>query len=386
MADDPAPGAPYTRSVEIKRGGTLMGALVDAGAERPDAHAAIKAVREHIDLRRLMPGQEVRVAFAPAHADSLEEVDRMRLLLVAMRPNPGREILAVRNDDDGFVATEDKVRTHAEMAFAQGTVETSLYGAARGVPTEVVAQMVGMFSFDVDFQRDLQPGDSFKLVYENHVDSDGNFVRLGAVVYGEMTLSGDRIQLYRHPSERMATGFEYFDAEGRSAVKALMRTPINGARLSSGYGMRKHPILGYSKMHKGVDFAAPTGTKIMAAGSGVVDKIGMNGAYGHYIRIRHNETYATAYAHLSRYAKGLKRGDRVKQGEIIGYVGSTGRSTGPHLHYEVLVNGRAVDPRSVDLPTARQLEGRALQEFLAARTQMDTLITFLSTSNEVAAR
>ena len=193
----------------------------------------------------------------------------------------------------------------------------------------------------------------------------------GDIVYAAMTLSGKRMELYRFTPKSGNT--DYLDPKGDSVRKTLMRTPIDGARLSSGYGMRKHPILGYTKMHRGVDFAAPRGTPIYAAGDGTVEVAGRKGAYGKYVRIRHNSTYKTAYAHMSRYGKGIKKGKRVKQGQIIGYVGSTGRSTGPHLHYEILVNGRQINPRRVKLPSGEKLKGQDLEAFAQARAEIDAV-------------
>ena len=231
--------------------------------------------------------------------------------------------------------------------------------------------MIRAFSFDVDFQRELQPGDRFALLYETLHEHDGQLAKPGDLLYAELVLSGKPIGIYRFTPESGIT--DYFTADGRSVRKSLLRTPIDGARISSGYGMRRHPILGYSKMHRGVDFAAPTGTPIYAAGHGTVEKAARFGGYGKYVRIRHNGSYKTAYAHLSRYGRGIKAGARVKQGQVIGYVGSTGRSTGPHLHYEVISNGKQVNPRSIKLPAGERLKGADLKAFQEARERIDAL-------------
>jgi murein DD-endopeptidase MepM/ murein hydrolase activator NlpD len=229
-----------------------------------------------------------------------------------------------------------------------------------------------MFSWDVDFQRDLRAGDGFETMFEEVSLEDGSgAVRGGDVLYAGLTLSGEILDAYRFEVEDGEV--EYFDRTGRSLRKFLMRTPVDGARLSSGFGMRRHPILGYSRMHKGVDFAAPSGTPIYAAGAGRVVSAGRNGGYGNYIRLRHSGEYSTAYAHLSRFAKGIRAGSRIQQGQVIGYVGTTGRSTGPHLHYEILRNDAQINPLSVRQPPNTQLAGADLERFRAEVGRIDQL-------------
>jgi murein DD-endopeptidase MepM/ murein hydrolase activator NlpD len=208
--------------------------------------------------------------------------------------------------------------------------------------------------------------------------------RSGEILFAELRLSGVRHRLYRFKAEDRRA--EYFDYKGRSAQKALMKTPIDGARLSSGYGRRRHPILGYTRMHRGIDFAAPRGTPVYSAGNGTVVRAGRNGSYGKYIRIRHNGRYSTAYAHLNGYARGLRKGRRVRQGQIVGYVGSTGRSTGPHLHYEILVGNRQVNPFRIKLPSGRRLGGRELKEFKAARDDIEQRLAGLPSTIKVTGR
>jgi murein DD-endopeptidase MepM/ murein hydrolase activator NlpD len=241
-----------------------------------------------------------------------------------------------------------------------------------GMPIDVVVELIRLFSFDVDFQREIQAGDSFEVLYDSYYDRAGSLAKTGPLRYGAMMLSGKRLEFYHFVT---ADGTDdHFDPKGRSVRKTLLRTPVDGARISSGYGKRKHPIQGYNKMHRGVDFAAPRGTPIYAAGHGVVERIGRNGGYGKYVRIRHNSTYKTAYAHLKSYAKGMKRGVRVKQGQVIGYVGSTGNSTGPHLHYEVFYDSKQVNPLKVKLPSGKKLAGADLEAFQTARAEADSLL------------
>jgi len=214
---------------------------------------------------------------------------------------------------------------------------------------------------NIDFQRDIRKGDEIEVLYEAFETEDGEFARYGNVLYANLTVGGREYPIYRFEMDN--GDVDYFEPSGISIRKTLMKTPIDGARISSGFGMRHHPVLGYNKMHKGMDFAAPTGTPIYAAGDGVVEKAGRNGGYGNYIRIRHNSKLKTAYAHLHRISSRVKPGARVKQGQIIGKVGTTGRSTGPHLHYEVLLANKQVNPRSVTLPTGEQLVGKNMDRF-----------------------
>jgi len=217
------------------------------------------------------------------------------------------------------------------------------------------------FSYSVDFQRDIQPGDTFEVLYERLLDDRGAVAREGEMLFAGLTLSGKPLELFR--VELGDDAAEYYQPDGTSIKKALLRTPVDGARITSGFGMRSHPILGYSKMHKGMDFGAPTGTPVYAAGDGIVDEIGAWGSYGNYVRLRHTGAVSTAYAHLSRFAPDMRKGKRVRQGDVIAFVGSTGRSTGPHLHYEVF-NGRTqVNPAAVELPVAKALEGKELASF-----------------------
>ncbi|MCK5546590.1 MAG: peptidoglycan DD-metalloendopeptidase family protein, partial [Rhodospirillaceae bacterium] len=239
---------------------------------------------------------------------------------------------------------------------------------------------IRIFSWDVDFQRDIWKGDGFEVMYHRFYDDDGNAIYDGTIKYAALSLQGKKIAIYLHTLKDGST--DYFNENGQSARKALMRTPINGARLSSSFGKRKHPILGYTKMHKGSDFAAPRGTPIYAAGNGTIDKSGRNGAYGNYIRIRHNSQYSTAYAHMKSIKRGMGKGKRVTQGEVIGYVGTTGRSTGPHLHYEILRGGRQVNPLRVKMPSGKKLKGDELVRFKTALAEISREWAKLETESD----
>ena len=282
--------------------------------------------------------------------------------------------IAIRVDKGpkgGFSASKVEKTLNRDMARAEGVIESSLYVAGRkaGIPNRVLAELIRAYSWDVDFQRDIRSGDGFEVMYERVFDALGKQVFSGPIAFAALTLSGKRHAIYLHTT---ADGTrDYFDAKGRSARKALMRTPIDGARLSSGFGRRRHPVLGYNKLHRGVDFAAPRGTPIYAAGNGIIVRAGRNGAYGKYVRIRHNARYATAYAHMSGFARGLAKGKRVTQGQIIGFVGTTGRSTGPHLHYEILAGGVRTNPMKLRMPSGRKLKGAELARFQEARAGIE---------------
>jgi len=356
----------YKRVLTVGSGDTLMKMLVDAGADRRDAYEAIDAMSELFKPRYLKPGHEIDVTLRPA----VEPGSPDTLLSMTLLESVERDVRVTRGED-GYTAQTIEHPLTLDVAAATGEIEDSLFlaGEAAGVPLPALAELIQIYSFDVDFQRDIRSGDGFTVMYEQYLDENGMTVRTGNILRASMTLSGRKRTLYRY---KTADGtIDYFDENGKSARRALMRTPINGARLSSGFGNRRHPILGFTKMHTGTDFAAPRGTPIYAAGNGTVEYAGRHGGYGIYIRIRHNGTYKTAYAHMSGIARGVHRGTRVQQGQVIGYVGTTGRSTGPHLHYEVLRNGRFINSRTMHLPSGKSLTGEELEAFQVARAESE---------------
>jgi murein DD-endopeptidase MepM/ murein hydrolase activator NlpD len=376
---------PFEQVVEVKQGDTLMALLIDAGVRREEAHSAIVALEEVFAPRELRPGQEIRLNLS---VEPVRFISRRtpQLVGLSLQPSIERNVSVTRGLDGGFVAEAIDRPLSVQLALAGSSIESSLFeaGEADKLPPAVMSEVIKAFSYDVDFQRDIQPGDLYEVVYERFEDEDGNLARAGDVLFASMTLSGKAIGIYRYTDREGFT--DYYDSEGHSLRKALLKTPIDGARISSGFGLRKHPILGYSKMHKGIDFAAPSGTPIFAAGNGTIVKIGRNGSFGNYIRIKHANGYATAYAHLSKFAKGLKSGSKVKQGDVIAYVGSTGRATGPHLHYEVLMAGAQVNPKDVKLPTGTTLAGKELDLFQARRDEIERLRKDLGPSVLVANR
>ena len=262
--------------------------------------------------------------------------------------------------------------------LVETTIDRGIYRTAKqsGIENSIVAQFAKLYGFEVDFQRDLKKNDKIKIFYERYLDDDGVSQKTGNIIYSEITNVEKNIILYRY--EYPNGSIAYFTPEGKSIEKSLMRTPINGAKLSSRYGFRIHPIIGYNQMHQGTDFAAPTGTPIMASGSGTIEYSGWKGGYGKFISIRHSPVYQTNYAHLQDYAKGIRRGIKVQQGQVIGYLGSTGSSTGPHLHYEVVVNGRKENSQTLKLPSAAPLEGNNKNFFEIQKRNIDNLILEVS--------
>ncbi|MGB0671998.1 MAG: M23 family metallopeptidase [Rhodospirillales bacterium] len=369
-----------TKAARLERGDTLSGLLARSGVDNADAFAVIEALRTVYKPRDLRAGQVFTLTFQP----SAEKNKPAALISVSLRPDVRHDV-TVNREDEGFKARKDARPLTTQTLRREGVIESSLFldGEKAGVPAAILVEMIRLFSWDVDFQRSIQSGDQFEVLFETVTDEDGLRVDEGRVLYASLTLSGDKLSLYRF--EDTADGRpEYFDDQGKGAKKGLMRTPINGARLSSGFGLRHHPILGYSKMHKGTDFAAPQGTPIYAAGDGTVDYAGRKGAYGNFIRISHVSGYSTAYAHMKSFARGMRKGRHVEQGQVIGYVGTTGRSTGPHLHFEIMVNGRQVNPMTVKMPSGRTLDGKELARFEKTRAATRQLWANLATTKPVA--
>ena len=365
---------PQIRTISVRRGDTLMKVLTRARVNQKEAYKAIAALRKVFKPRDLAPGTKLEIAFLPL-SDAADA--RRSFRGFEFKPDVAKTVAVARSWDNRFEAYVSKTKLVHSQARASGTIRTSLYVDAvkAGIPVPVIVEMIHAFSFDVDFQRDIHPNDGFEVLFDRLLTPEGKLAKSGDVIYATLVLKGKRYPLYRH---RLRDGtLDYFNHKGESVRKALMRTPIDGARLSSRFGRRRHPILGYMKAHRGIDFAAPRGTPIMAAGRGVVVAAGRNGSYGLYVRIRHNTTYSTAYAHMRGIARSIRRGRRVRQGQTIGYVGTTGRSTGPHLHYEILRNNRRINPLGLKLPTGQKLKGKKLKRFMAARREIDKAFTNL---------
>ena len=263
-------------------------------------------------------------------------------------------------------------RLNKDIVYRENIILQSLYKSAvkEEIPINTIIEFARIYGFQVDFQRDIRKKDSFQIMYEVFVNDDGKLIETGEILYANLKLSGQSFPLY-YFDKKGSEG--HFDKNGKSVKKALMKTPINGARLSSSFGMRKHPIDGFNKMHRGTDFAAPMGTPIMASGNGVIKKAGWCGGGGNCIVIKHNSTYQTVYAHMSKFANGMRSGVRVKQGQVIGFVGSTGKSTGPHLHYEVIMNGKRINSQTLKLPSGKVLKGEDRKIFETKKIKLDVL-------------
>lgn len=370
--------------IEVRPGDTLYGVLVGAGVSQDDAESAVGAIAEIFSPRHLRAGQEITLNITTASGTRESDADA-QLMGLSFEPSVTTDVTLTRNDTGSFIAAAVDKPVVERNRRAAGMIDSSLFDAAQeaGMPMPVVADLIRTFSFDVDFQRDIQDGDAFEVLYERMENEDGEFVKSGKILFASLTLSGKTIPVYYF--ERDGDG-EYFTPNGEAIRKSLLRTPVDGARITSGFGMRMHPVLGFTKMHKGIDFGAPTGTPIYAAGSGTITQMSTEGAYGNYIRIRHNGEYQTAYAHMSKFAKGLRKGDKVKQGDVIGYVGATGRVTGAHLHYEILVAGAQVNPAKVKTVANNKLTGKQLKAFQAQMARIDAQRTEQARQQLIAER
>tara|TARA_X000001036_G_scaffold439246_1_gene489649 strand:- start:2198 stop:3547 length:1350 start_codon:yes stop_codon:yes gene_type:complete len=287
--------------------------------------------------------------------------------------------IEIRKNQNTFLIKKNILQLNKKETLVSSTIVNNLYSSAikSGIEPNIIIEFARIYGFEIDFQRDIRKDDVFKIYYEKFVDGNDVVKDTGKIIYASMNVNNREINLYKF---KYKDEEGYYDINGKSIVKSLMKTPINGARLSSPFGMRKHPILGYNKKHLGTDFAAPSGTPIMASGSGTIIRSRWCGGGGNCIKIKHNSTYQTIYAHLKSFAKGIKEGRKVKQGQIIGYVGSTGMSTGPHLHYEVIVNGKKVNSQKLKLPSGKILKGDERKEFEIERIKIDLKISELRTN------
>ncbi|HRK98293.1 MAG TPA: peptidoglycan DD-metalloendopeptidase family protein [Alphaproteobacteria bacterium] len=352
--------AAQEKTIEIAKGDTFGEALMSAGLGGNESQSIISEISRHYNLRGLKPGQQFSLTLEPADTESGYQFAKM-----SFAPDPLRTIEVYREDDGDISSKIDEKQVAKKREARQVSIDGSVYGSAdkADLPDRITANTISLFSYAIDFQRDIHQGDKMEVLYDSYRTNDGYLAKTGDVIFARMTLGEKQYAFYRY--ETLDGQVDYFTEDGKSIRKSagLMRTPVAYGRMSSGFGMRRHPVLGYTKMHKGVDFAAPTGTKIYAAGDGVIERASRFSSFGNYIRIRHNSKLSTAYAHLNGYAKGIHPGVRVKQGQLIGYVGTTGRSTGAHLHYEVLVNGVQVNPKSVKMIVDNSLKGKELRRF-----------------------
>ncbi len=302
--------------------------------------------------------------------------DGSKTIINLLFPINNTTSIEVRKIQERFIIKENILKLYKKEIVVKNVITNNLYSSAieKKIEPNIIIEFARVFGFEVDFQRDIRKGDWFEIYYEKFEDDNGKVRDTGKIIYASMFVNGEELNLYNFKYKNHE---DYYDIKGKSITKSLMKTPINGARLSSSFGMRKHPILGYNKMHRGTDFAAPSGTPIMASGSGTVTRARWCGGGGNCVKIKHNSSYETVYAHMKAFAKGIKEGRKVKQGQIIGYVGSTGLSTGPHLHYEVIVNGKKVNSQRLKLPSGKTLRGEEREEFELKRIKIDLKLSEL---------
>jgi len=361
----------------LSDGDNLAAVLSRANVGAVEADAALDALRGVFDVRKLKIGQSVRV-FREWPAGQDVQDDSGRFAGFDFIPEP-RVLISVRRTGHMQYETAKQSRPLEDRFFLTDTlISSSVYEAARadGMSPNLVVDLIRLFSFSIDFQRDIRKGDQLEVLYTRRFDENNQLAEEGDIAYDALTNRGKRYAYWRVTRPDGSIG--YFDEDGKSVQRLLMKTPVDGARLSSRFGMRRHPILGYTRLHRGLDFAAPRGTPIYAAGDGQIVELGRKGDYGKYIRIRHRNGYETAYAHMSRYARRLKRNDRVKQGQVIGYVGATGLATGPHLHYEVMLRKKPVNPRDLDVPAQNALSADALEILRKAQKNIAGKMTGLA--------
>jgi len=350
---------------KISSGETFDKILNNYSISNEEINQIKKKLNSDYNINNLKPNLEIKI--------TVDQSNNKKIISFLLPVSRTEKIQLTRNLDNNFF--EKKIiitNLNKKIIFKEGKITQSLYKTAidLNVQPNVIIEFARIYGFQVDFQRDIRKNDNFQIMYEVFEDDDGKIFETGNIIFADLKLSGKNNALY-YFEKKGSEG--HYDENGKSVEKALMKTPINGARLSSAFGMRKHPIDGFNKMHRGTDFAAPMGTPIMASGSGLITRARWCGGGGNCIKIKHNSTYETIYAHMKNFARGIKKGIRVKQGQIIGYVGSTGKSTGPHLHYEVVVNGKKVNSQRLKLPSGKTLKGKERKLFEVEKIKLDVL-------------
>jgi len=351
-------------SHKIKSGETFDKILNSYSIDKEQVVAIKENLSKKININKLNTNQRIQI--------TIDQTNNKIKEFIFQISNTEKIILSKTNDISKFNEEVLVLKLNKKIIYKENVILQSLYKAAtdQDIPPNTIIEFARIYGFQVDFQRDIRKGDDFQMMYEIFVDKNDKIIQTGEILYANLKLSGQDNSLYYFDKKDVEG---HYNKNGKSVQKALMKTPINGARLSSSFGMRKHPIDGYNKMHRGTDFAAPKGTPIMASGNGIVKKAGWCGGGGNCVKIKHNSTYETVYAHMSKFARGIKKGVRVKQGQTIGYVGSTGKSTGPHLHYEVIVNGKKVNSQKLKLPSGKVLKGKDREYFETAKIKLDVL-------------
>ena len=349
-----------------KAGDTYESIINNLKINKIEKKLFLKSIAKHKSLKILRTGKKFFF--------KIDQMDKPKILEFKIETGKKNEMYFSRIlDKEIFSSKLIEKNFSKEITYKEAVITNSLYNSAinLGIKPNVIIEFARLYGFQVDFQRDIWKNDSFQIIYEEFKNEKGNVVDTGDIIYANLNLQNTDLQLYKFEYEK--NKIDYFDENGKSVRKTLMKTPINGARLSSSFGKRKHPILGYNKLHTGTDFASPKGTPIMASGDGIISKAKWCGGGGNCIKIKHNSVYQTVYAHLSKFGRGIKKGVRVKQGQIIGYVGSTGMSTGPHLHYEVIENGRKINSQKLKLPSGRILKGKDRNLFEVNKIKIDVL-------------
>ena len=351
---------------KVNQGDTFEKILNQLEISKNEKEIVIKNLSSFKFVNNLFKGQNISFELENANSS-------VKIIEISIEQSKTKKYVFYRiNDLNKFDYKEIDKHLKRVIVFKESEIINSLYSSAinSGIKPNIIIDFARIYGFQIDFQRDIWKNDRFQIIYENFLDSNENVLDTGNILYANLILQGKDNGLYIFKTKN---GYEHFDSAGKSIKKSLMKTPINGARLSSNFGVRKHPILGYNKFHKGTDFAAPEGTPIMASGDGKIIRARWCGGGGNCIKIRHNSTYSTVYAHLKNFGRGIKEGIRVKQGQIIGYVGSTGMSTGPHLHYEVIVNGKKVNSQKLKLPSGKILKGKERKLFEVNKIKLNVL-------------
>ena len=369
--------SPFTNiEYKIKSGDSIQKILKKLEIKNNEIENIISQYKKYGKANQLLAGNTINIIIKEDPDTKSKTVINFSVPL-----SDSTTIEIFKNEFNEMSAKKIITKLYKRKIFAENIILNNLYKSATdvGINAETIIEFARIFGFEIDFQRDIRKNDYFRIVFDKYFDEKGEFIKSGSIHYVHMSVNGREITLYKFGDDK---SYGYFDVSGKSVEKALMKTPINGARLSSPFGMRKHPILGYNKKHLGTDFAAPSGTPIMASGSGTITRAKWCGGGGNCIKIKHNSTYETIYAHMKGFAKGIKVGKKVRQGQIIGYVGSTGMSTGPHLHYEVIVNGKKVNSQTLKLPSGKILKNNERQLFEIHRIKTDVMIAELIAENK----
>lgn len=375
-------------TLEIKKGDTLKAILYNQNIPKDEIFQIIKIAEDHKITSSLKIGQQIifDYEYKILENDNQDLVEETRILNKITFIIDKINSLEISREGNNFIAKNSTIPLTKSIIKSSAVINTSFMSALKslGLSTNSIIELINSYSYQIDFQRQIQPGDTISVITEKFTTSEGKFSHYGRVISASLNLSGEKYNIYRYSPNNSDLNLSFFSENGKSVKRSLLRTPVNLIRISSHYGNRLHPTLGFTKMHRGVDFAAPIGTPIYAAGDGVVTEIGSRASYGKIIQIKHSSTLTTAYAHASKFAKNLKLGDRVKQGQIIAYVGKTGRTTGAHLHYEVKIDGKHVNPMSIKTTPGIELTGAQLANFRQFKNKIIKLSNKLDNAIEVA--